>query len=514
MHLQNLNSASANRLFMPPIDESSVNGDYFKTLIEKSRDIIIELNLDGIILYVSPSIKTILGYNSKIMIGTSIFDYIHQDHCKKIKILLNQAQNKMKGVSTTRFRFKHIDGQYRVMESNAKTVNFREDETTIIVNSRDITKQKNGQDDNNSILRHLTKVHKIAGIGYWEWNIKKDSLRWSRELCAIYGIEYDLSPSSINEWNTFIHPDDLEKTGSLLDEILIQKSKIKYEHRIRRPDGDEKIILTHAEPIINSRGICDNIVGVSQDITEIRNKKLMLSELNDKLRILAVTKELKLEEERNVIAHLIDDEICQSMAFLKVELNELTDKLMNNFNSFQATDISNDIMRMNKMIDTSINSGIQLTSFLKPAIMDVFGLSEAVEWRCKYFSRMTGISCTFYHDNRVNIPDTNERLSAICRILEEIFPMIKAHSDATEVQVSLIQNNQSILLKVFENGAGLPKDDLPLSYAVGLFSIHERCKNLEGAFYFEIIPSHGTTFSIKVPAKQVGKDVLNVNKFL
>ena len=98
-------------------------------------------------LYVSPSTKTVHGYDPEELIGRSFFDFIHPDDkikllpilkkylSMKIKKLLSGRESDIK--ETIEFRFKHKDGRWQYMQS---TINIAGNK--LIGVSRDITENK------------------------------------------------------------------------------------------------------------------------------------------------------------------------------------------------------------------------------------------------------------------------------------------------------------------------------------------------------------------------------------
>jgi PAS domain-containing protein len=59
--------------------EISEDGEYFRKLAENAYDAILVLNRDGVMRYVSPSVKRITGFEPGEMLGKNAFDLIHPD---------------------------------------------------------------------------------------------------------------------------------------------------------------------------------------------------------------------------------------------------------------------------------------------------------------------------------------------------------------------------------------------------------------------------------------------------
>lgn len=119
----------------------------FRLLAENSTDIIASHNENGEFLYVSPSCKTLLGYDPKELIGRSAFEFIHPDDKAKIE---ESWQNFIANPSITTFTFRILSksGIYIWFETVLKSIF---DDTSgklkeIHASSRDISQRKLNED--------------------------------------------------------------------------------------------------------------------------------------------------------------------------------------------------------------------------------------------------------------------------------------------------------------------------------------------------------------------------------
>ncbi|MGL5059008.1 MAG: PAS domain S-box protein, partial [Microcoleus sp.] len=117
----------------------------WRSLILNSSDIITILDASGRIVYESPSLETVLGYEPEELTGHMVLDYFHDDDRPSIvasyeKLLANPADPiALEG------RFRRADGMWCFLE--AVGINLLADPAVngIVVNSRDMTARKQAE---------------------------------------------------------------------------------------------------------------------------------------------------------------------------------------------------------------------------------------------------------------------------------------------------------------------------------------------------------------------------------
>ena len=117
---------------------------------------------------------------------------------------------------------------------------------------------------------------KLAKIGNWVWDLKKNIYTWSRELYRIYEIENtDINQIDLASYN---HPDDDAYLKSQLEISMKNKTAHDFFYRIILPDGREKTLRAMGEVITDAKGEAEMIFGTLQDFT---SQKLIQKELEE-----------------------------------------------------------------------------------------------------------------------------------------------------------------------------------------------------------------------------------------
>src|SRR5450830_97295 len=59
--------------------KKSESADKYRGLVENIRDVIYELDSQGVVLYISPVIRDLLGYDSAEIVGKNFIELAHKD---------------------------------------------------------------------------------------------------------------------------------------------------------------------------------------------------------------------------------------------------------------------------------------------------------------------------------------------------------------------------------------------------------------------------------------------------
>ncbi len=114
----------------------------------------------------------------------------------------------------------------------------------------------------------LAEAQRIAHFGSWDWNIAEGTLTWSDEIYRIFGLEPQQFGATYEAFLDYIHPEDRGKVEQAVAEALKGVKRYSVEHRVVRPDGEERIVHERAEVRRDGRGQPERMLGTVQDITE------------------------------------------------------------------------------------------------------------------------------------------------------------------------------------------------------------------------------------------------------
>ena len=205
------------------------------------------------------------------------------------------------------------------------------------------------------------------------------------------------------------------------------------------------------------------------------------------------------EEEKERIARAVHDELGQQLTAIHLELNYLEGEIET---GEQKGKILKSLESMSQLIDNTVSSVQRISTELRPQILDVFGLGDALLWQIQDYQARTGIRFeTSGIDNDIQLD--RDRAITLFRVFQETLTNIFRHAKASEVTIQLFQKNDRVVLKVQDNGIGIPSEKINSPQSLGLLGIRERLLAWNGFMDIESHTKNGTAVTVHIPLKEL-----------
>jgi len=155
--------------------ELRVSEERYRVLTETTHDLVIELDAEGKILYVSPNSLETLGYAPSEMVGTLPFALIHPDDVERLaESFLKRVASSAPRRAGTLLRIRHRDGSWRWLEGGGVNYRTASGETHVVAVVRDVTEQRRVQDERRRLEDWIRQAQKLESLGLMAGGIAHD----------------------------------------------------------------------------------------------------------------------------------------------------------------------------------------------------------------------------------------------------------------------------------------------------------------------------------------------------
>jgi len=282
-----------------------------------------------------------------------------------------------------------------------------------------------------------------------------------------------------------LHPEDRQKSIDIYREAFAQRRPFRKECRLRRHDGEYRWMLDIGVPRFNEDGSFAGYIGSCVDITEQKLAEEVRSSLSRRL-IEAQ------EEERTWIARELHDDINQRLALLAIHLEGLHQDHLSN------GEVNGRIDEVRKQLQ-EIGIDIQAISHrLHPSKLEYLGLKAASASFCREVSDLQNVEIDFHSES---VPQNLTKEVSLClfRVLQEALQNAVKHSGARHFQVSLCSDTNEVVLTVRDSGIGFDAEQTMNQHGIGLTSMKERIKLVDGKLFIDSKLQTGTVIQARIP---------------
>ena len=420
------------------------------------------------------------------------FSLIHADDRSKVRDAVNAALANSSSYESE-FRMEGKDGVVRWVHGVGKVITdengqpVRMTGVNLDVTERELAAQKlrETSERNRAMLRALPDlVFLLSSDGvYLDYHARDEN-------------DFLVSPKLFMGKNVreVLPPDLAERVTQSLAKTRLKDSPEILEYSLQMPDGER-----HFEArMVQSEG--DKVICIVRDTTDRQRAAEALRESQRKLhhshgqirdllgRVIDVQ-----ESERRRISRELHDDLNQKVATLSVGISRLKKKLPIPDN--ELADELDDLRESTNRLTDDIRS---LSHQLHPAVLEHLGLVTALESYIESFKDEEGIDVNLIADvGQERIPFQ----SSIClyRVAVEALRNVSRHSGSSTATVSLERHNNLIELQVSDGGKGFDVETARKGAGLGLVSIEERLRLLQGTCEVHSSADTGTTLVVRVP---------------
>jgi len=213
----------------------------YRALVQHASDIVLVMEADGSVRYISPAVETVLGHKPEVVISKGAFDIVHPDDMPRVQDFVAKAVRNPGVTPRIELRLRHADGSWRHIESACTSLLDDPVVGGIVINSRDITEKKTIEEQ----LKHQAFYDNLTGLP--NRTLFLERLRHALALSDRRGGEFAV---------LFVDIDDFKTVNDSLghevgDQLLVEVAKrlascVRSGDTVARLFGDEFAVLLEA----------------------------------------------------------------------------------------------------------------------------------------------------------------------------------------------------------------------------------------------------------------------------
>jgi len=302
---------------------------------------------------------------------------------------------------------------------------------------------------------------------------------WNAGAQHIFGFTEE---EAVGQPISILFPPDLLNEENGILETLKAGKRIEHYETVRVTKAGERInVSLTISPVKGSRGKIMGFSKIARDITERKRAEEALSGMTRKL-IEAQ------EQERARIGRELHDDVTQRLAMLALQLDEIHDT---------TSDVKPLVREVRKRM-TEISNDVQAMAHdLHSSKLEYLGVAAGIKSWCKEFGERHGMQIDFKSNVSSILP--LEVGVPLFRVLQEALHNVIKHSGVRQAEVQLRVDSGEIHLLVSDLGKGYDVEAALAGKGLGLTSMRERVRLVNGTIVIESKPMGGTTIHARVP---------------
>jgi PAS domain S-box-containing protein len=349
----------------------------------------------------------------------------------------------------------------------------------------DITDRKRSEESLRDSEQRFRLAAQAGKMYSFEWDVRTDEVVRSPEHAKVLGITQPLR-STHQQFVQKIHSDDRPRFIATIAGLTPENPAAEVIYRVQSSDDGFVWLRSSGRAFFDREGKLLRVVGMVADITDLKRAEEALSGMTRKL----VEAQ---EQERARIARDLHDDIGQRLALLAIELEQLQE----NRSDFRDEVVNRirELRQRTAEISADVHS---LSHELHSTGLEYLGAVAGIKSWCKEFGERQRMQIDF-RSAGVSGSVPSEIGLCLFRVLQEALHNAAVHSGVKRAEVQLLGESGEIHLIVSDLGNGFDVEAGTQGPGLGLTSMQERVRLVNGMISIESKPMSGTTIHVRVP---------------
>ncbi|MFA4826121.1 MAG: PAS domain S-box protein [Methanoregula sp.] len=260
----------------------------YRGILERSSDVILILDKEVSPTYVSPSARSIIGYDPEELVGKPKEFAVATIFSQSSQAFMDGIHANMKGesidISETQIRKKN--GGVIYVNVHSVPIMHEGAFAGAQVSMRDITERVRAEQAFGESERKYRNL--VETITDWVWEIDLEGTHTYSNPAVLNLLGYQVSEIVGSSIFPHIHPDDEIRIGEMIASCIEDKDSTPYTTTIRwlKKDGSVRLFESAITPIVGAGGEITGFRGIDRDVTERKRSEDAMLQMNKKLTML------------------------------------------------------------------------------------------------------------------------------------------------------------------------------------------------------------------------------------
>jgi PAS domain S-box-containing protein len=245
------------------------------SIVNTSHEAIVSITPEGVITSWNSGAEKLYGYSEEEAIGNYYGMLAPPDRLAEMARNLEKLRKEGKSIYHETVR-QRKDG---TLVDVSLTLSPIVDASGAFVGSsaivHDITERKRNERALKESEANLSQAQRMAHIGNWVWDTKKDRIYGSDEFYRIFGMPGQ-DFITYGQFIDTVNPEDRDPVNRAVDAALRSGEHYNIDYRVVWPDDNERIVHAEGEVILDEAGKPVRMFGIVQDVTEHKKSEAVL----------------------------------------------------------------------------------------------------------------------------------------------------------------------------------------------------------------------------------------------
>jgi len=478
--------------------------ELFKALIQNSSDYVQLIDQNGIIIYESPVVENILGYQKMQLISSNFLDFVHPDDLNKAKDSLQAVILNPNESSRVEIRLKDISGNWVWIDSVKTNLLSEQAVNSIVVNNRSISERKKAEDELLASEKKYRTLMESASDGIFLCDRLGNYTSANTTACNM--LRYSKEELLKLNFKDVLTKEELTNTPIKFEELFRGDTVISEREFIRK-DGT---VFTGE---ISAKMLENNILqSFVRNISERKKAKVLLENQNTEL--------IKINAELDKFVYRASHDLRAPLASVlgliniaKIEVDktmkdsyyDLMEKSINKLDGFIKSIIN---FSRNSRVEY-IGEKIEFNNIINDTLEDL-----------KYLQSSHNVTTDIVISEGEFYSDLFRMKLIFNNIISNAFRYSVSMREKAFLNINVVITMQEAVITFIDNGQGIKSESIDRIFemfyrasetnvgsGLGLYIVKDVIEALNGKIEVQSTYGEGTNFTIKIP-NLINKDIV------